>query len=353
LYISTLFKKMKMKKTITLAALALLVACQEEAPKDFVTFSGKITNNTADSIKVVNRNYSKTIAVAKDGTFKDTLKIADGVYYFDTGDEATPLYLKNGFEIDMAVDIKEFDETVVYTGNGSQNSTYLASKTLFEETLFEEDFGSLNMAELEAKIGDMTTEMTGFIDSQKGIDPDLITNEKENLTGMMESFKSYYGEMIALRVDMPKGSPSPTFEDFENIDGSKTSLADLKGQNVYIDIWATWCAPCKAEIPALKQLEKDYHGKDIAFVSMSIDDDRSHGGSWDKAKEDWQAMVKDMELGGIQIYAPKGWKTKFVEDYRIKGIPRFILIDKDGNIVDPSAPRPSDDGIRAAIDALI
>lgn len=342
-----------MKKLMILAAAALLVACQEEAPKDFVSFSGKITNNTGDSIKIVNRNYSKSIAINDDGTFKDTLKVKAGVYYLDTGKEATPMYLKNGYELNMAVDIEAFDESVAYSGNGAQNSTYLAAKTLFEEKLFDQDFDALGMAELEATIADMSSKMNAFIDDQKGIDPELLTSEKENIKGMMESFKGYYGEMIALRVDMPKGSPSPMFENFENIDGSKTSLVDLKGKNVYIDVWATWCAPCKAEIPALKELEKDYHGKDIAFVSMSIDDDRTHGGSWEKAKADWKAMVNDMELGGIQIYAPKGWKTKFVEAYRIKGIPRFILIDKEGNIVDPSAPRPSDDSVRSAIDALL
>ena len=86
---------------------------------------------------------------------------------------------------------------------------------------------------------------------------------------------------------------------------------------------------------------------------MSIDDDRSHGGSWEQAKTDWQTMVKDMDLGGIQIYAPEGWQTKFIRDYRVNGIPRFILLDKEGNIVDASAPRPSEDSLRTILDDLI
>jgi len=52
-------------------------------------------------------------------------------------------------------------------------------------------------------------------------------------------------------------------------------------------------------------------------------------------------MVKEKELGGIQIFAPKGWQSEFVKNYRINGIPRFILVDPEGNIVSASAPRPS------------
>jgi thiol-disulfide isomerase/thioredoxin len=118
-------------------------------------------------------------------------------------------------------------------------------------------------------------------------------------------------------------------------------LSDLKGKYVYVDVWATWCGPCKAEIPSLKALEKQYHDKNIQFVSLSIDDDRSHGGSWDKAREDWKAMIADKELSGVQLFAPNGWQSPFVMDYKIKGIPRFILIDPNGNIVTPDAPRPS------------
>ncbi len=342
-----------MKKIMILGALAIFTSCKEEAPKDFVTFSGKIENNETDKIFINNRDFKKEIAVDANGSFNDTLKVTPGIYYFDNGSESTQLFLKNGYDIKMTVDAKEFDETVAYSGIGSENSKYLADKIMFEEKLFDQKFDNLDLKQLDSKIAEMSTGLNEFIDSKKGIDTMIINSNKKDVGKIMESFKNYYGEMITLRQDMPKGYPSPNFNDFENFDGSKTSLADLKGKNVYIDVWATWCAPCKAEIPALKQLEKDYHGKDIAFVSMSIDDDRSHGGSWVKAKVDWKKMVKDMELGGVQIYAPEGWKTKFITDYRIKAIPRFILLDKEGNIVDASAPHPSDESLRAILDGLI
>ncbi len=98
-------------------------------------------------------------------------------------------------------------------------------------------------------------------------------------------------------------------------------------------MWATWCGPCKREIPFLKKIEKAYHGKNIAFVSVSVDTKKDHGA--------WQKMIKDKKLGGIQLFSDNNWKSKFVTDYMIKGIPRFILIDPKGNIVSANAPRPS------------
>ena len=134
-------------------------------------------------------------------------------------------------------------------------------------------------------------------------------------------------------MGLAKGRPSPKFVGYENYAGGKTSLDDLKGKYVYVDVWATWCGPCKREIPFLKEVEEKYHGKNIEFVSISIDKASDH--------EKWKAMVNEKELGGVQLFADNDWNSAFVKDYQIQGIPRFLLIDTEGNIVDSNAPRPS------------
>ncbi|MFC4723585.1 TlpA family protein disulfide reductase [Geojedonia litorea] len=133
--------------------------------------------------------------------------------------------------------------------------------------------------------------------------------------------------------DLVRGKPSPQFTNYENHKGGTLSLADLKGKYVYIDVWATWCGPCKREIPYLKEVETQFHGKNIEFVSTSIDVAKDH--------DKWDAMVRDMQLGGVQLFADNDWKSQFVTDYAIEGIPRFILVDPDGNIISADAPRPS------------
>ncbi len=345
-----------MKKILIFAAVLSIFACKEEekVPKDYVTFSGKITNMNSDSLLLRAQDYSKTISVNADGTFSDTLKVEAGIYNLFDGAESTSIYLKNGFEIDMTIDTKMFDETIKYTGTGAEHSNFLAEKSLKEEQLinFEALSKISTMDTLEMKLNEIKTELANFYNSNKAIDTSITNSANKSLEPMMESYKSFIGSSIALKNEFPKGTPSPTFSDYENYDGTTTSLSDLAGKYVYIDVWATWCGPCKAEIPFLKEIEKEYHGKDIQFVSLSIDDDRSHGGSWDKAREDWKAMIADKELGGIQIFAPKGWQTEFIQAYKINGIPRFILIDPAGNVVSPDAPRPSSDELRTLLTTL-
>jgi len=154
----------------------------------------------------------------------------------------------------------------------------------------------------------------------------LATSSNENNN---ELITEKYNKLTAVA----KGKASPKFIDYENFAGGTTSLDDLKGKYVYIDVWATWCGPCKREIPFLKDIEKKYHNKNIEFVSLSIDKVSD--------RDKWKSMVTDEELGGIQLFADNDWKSSFVKDYQINGIPRFILIDTEGNIVDPNAPRPS------------
>lgn len=150
------------------------------------------------------------------------------------------------------------------------------------------------------------------------------TNEKNNAL-IIEK----YDKLTALS----EGKPSPEFTNYKNYDGGTTSLADFKGKYVYIDVWATWCGPCIGEIPALQKVEKQYHGKNIEFVSVSIDKVSDF--------EKWKTMVTDKELKGVQVFADNDWNSSFVKDYQIQGIPRFILIDPKGNIVRQNAPRPS------------
>ncbi|RMA64213.1 TlpA family protein disulfide reductase [Ulvibacter antarcticus] len=341
-----------MKKLLLLLAAISIIACKEE-PKDFVTFSGKITNKYGDSITIRTRDFSKSIALKEDGSFKDTLKVTPGIYNFYDGRESTNIYLQNGYDIYMTLDTEMFDETAKYTGIGSENSNFLAEKSLFEEKQMDKNFDSMTEKELNTSMSSIKTEITEFINGSKNLDTLVINQSLRGVDPMIEGTKGYYASILAIKKDLPKGAPSPTFEGYENINGSKTSMSDLKGKFAYIDVWATWCGPCKAEIPSLKKLEKDYHGKNIAFVSMSIDDDRSHKGSWELANENWKAMVKDKSLGGIQIFAPEGWKSKFITDYKINGIPRFILVDPSGNIVDASAPRPSDPALREMFNAFL
>ena len=329
-------------KRILFALITLAIVSCSEKPKDYVTISGTITNQNSDSLVIRKSPYSKTIRVAEDGTFKDTLKVEPGIYTLYDGTEAASVFLRNGFDLELTLDTKMFDETLTFSGTGAEHSNFLAQKILLEERLFDlDELVAMDLISRDEKFRSIEKELKDFHEASTDIDTMVTNASMKRVEGTMNAYRRYLDADLALKQELPEGTESPAFVDYENHNGQTTSLEDLRGKYVYIDVWATWCGPCKVEIPALKRLEKDYADKDISFVSISIDDAKRHGGSMELAHEKWQKFVDEEQLGGIQLFAPDGWNSDFIKDYKIYGIPRFILVDPEGKIVSASAPRPS------------
>lgn len=173
-------------------------------------------------------------------------------------------------------------------------------------------------------------------------------NGTDNITDLQNLYYSYvtsprlndiFKKACAKWDKAAVGRPSPIFKGVD-INGKEMSLRDFRGKYIYIDMWATWCGPCQKELPYLSKLEEKYKGRNIVFVGISIDQD--------KAK--WEARVKSGALGGTQLYIGKG--TKFQSDYRISGIPRFILLDPNGRIVNPDMSRPSSEDTEKILNSL-
>ena len=321
--------------------IALAIASCKKEPKDFVELSGQLTNKNSDSVIVRGTSYSKTIAVNEDGTFSDTLKVKPGLYSLFDGVEYASLFLKNGFDIHLTLDTKMFDQSIQFSGIGAEHSNFLAEKIRLNDELINLDkMISLDSIELESEFQSMRSQLTEFYNANKDVDTSIINDGPKSIERTIASLKRYINNTHKIRMQLPKGMASPAFEDYENFNGESTSLSDLKGKYVYLDIWATWCGPCKVEIPYLKALEEKYKDANITFVSISVDDPKRNG-TWNKAKENWKKMVSEESLGGVQLFAPDGFKSPFIQDYISIGIPRFILIDPEGKIVNAVAPRPS------------
>lgn len=109
-----------------------------------------------------------------------------------------------------------------------------------------------------------------------------------------------------------------------------------KGKVVYLDVWATWCGPCCAEIPHVEELVKHYAGNpNIEFISISLDDNIGK----------WKNKLKADKPEWRQFVAPDGMKSELCKEYQITGIPRFMLFNKEGKIITTNAPRASDSEI--------
>lgn len=157
-----------------------------------------------------------------------------------------------------------------------------------------------------------------------------VTNPRQ--LAQIEAFKQKNGYTAA-------GKPAIDFT-YPDRNGKQVSLSDFKGKVVVVDVWATWCTPCKAEIPHLKKLEKEFEGNnDIVFIGVSMD--------VAKDKEKWLKMLDDMQMVGVQLFAD-GF-SKIAKDYGITAIPRFMVFDKKGNIVSTNSPRPSNPELKALL----
>jgi thiol-disulfide isomerase/thioredoxin len=123
-------------------------------------------------------------------------------------------------------------------------------------------------------------------------------------------------------------------------DGRLVSLSSLKGKVIYVDIWATWCGPCMAEMPHFEELKAKYKdNSSVAFVSLSIDDDQAL----------WQQSIEVRKAAGYQWLINRNK----LPVYNIVGIPRTLLINKDFRIVEMNGKMPSDPSSAKSIDGLL
>ncbi|WP_437920642.1 TlpA family protein disulfide reductase [Sphingobacterium sp. LRF_L2] len=143
---------------------------------------------------------------------------------------------------------------------------------------------------------------------------------------------------------MLEGNPAPIV-DFEDQKGNTFSWEKWKGKYIYVDFWATWCGPCIEEIPALEKLQVDYANKDIVFLSVSFDRE--------KDKQKWLDFLKERSMKGTQLWIDEANKKELSERLNILQIPRFLLLDREGHIVDANAPRPSTAQVRELFDNLL
>lgn len=313
---------------ILLSIVIVFVSCKEES-KDYVTLSGVITSPNSDSLIVAHKGIIKTIKVNADGSFLDTLQVEAGEYILFDGVEQANVYLKNGYDLKLSLDTKQFDETITYEGVGAEANNYLAQKAILDEKTDYEALLNMDKSAFNEGVKKHSDAIKSLLESTINLDNAFIVTQEEQLELMTKQLNTMFDDKQAL-VTL-RGIQSPKFVGYENYAGGETSLDDLKGKFVYIDLWATWCGPCKAEIPFLKKVEKAYHGKNIEFVSVSVDRQNDY--------ETWRTMVKEKELTGIQLYAKQD--RSFVDAYKVLTIPRFILIDPQGKIVNANAPRPS------------
>lgn len=150
---------------------------------------------------------------------------------------------------------------------------------------------------------------------------------------MLELFKQKMPQSAnykRLAADAAASAPTAIgkkYTDFSMLDtdDKPVKVSDFVGKNKYvlIDFWASWCGPCRAEMPYVLEAYNQYHQKGFEVVGVSLDN----------KKDAWVKAVKDLHLPWPQMSDLKGWQCQGAAIYNVRAIPANVLVDKDGNIV--------------------
>lgn len=223
------------------------------------------------------------------------------------------------------------DTRVLQLGDGERRVSFydqfvLSTKTITKDNLFQLQMDAIPNDTLKGLL--VVRHSQGF----KSLEAAQEAMKPYTQYLVTDSMRAQYNRALSSIATFKSGEKAFEFN-FTDNNGKMVALKDFRGKAVYIDTWATWCAPCRAELPHLKKLEEAYKDdKRIAFVSISIDEE--------KDTQKWLDFIKKEELGGTQLHV-NGWNNDYIKYYKINGIPRFLLIDQQGNIVSADAPRPS------------
>ncbi len=156
--------------------------------------------------------------------------------------------------------------------------------------------------------------------------------EKEEIAGVSGKGKP------AMEEEPPSGFAEKKFV-LADMEGNPVSLKEFRGKVVYLDFWASWCGPCVRQFPFSKSLHESFSAKELkelVFLYISLDD----------GEDKWKEAVKRLGLEGVQTILKNGWNSEGAMFYHITSIPRYMIMDKKGGMVDTNAPRPGMEGIR-------
>lgn len=330
-----------MKQFIALLLLAATFALHaQDKPQNF---KGTIANNKADSlvVKSLRGKFRLAIPIDKQGRFSANIQQGAGMFNLIYAETELGVFLSNDMDMNLKADAKDFEGTLAFSGEGAKENNLICQM-------------NNDTRAFQAKAADGTN-----IDALKEYADGLLVSWNKQVSETGLSFHSagpvrmvQYSQGSRIKAEVEnlknkmafKGKPSPQFS-YKDVNGKVVNLSDFKGKYVYIDVWATWCGPCRQEIPHLEKLEQLLKGKKIAFVSLSIDKPSD--------TEKWKNMVADKHMGGTQVIAENAWESTFVKEYKIESIPRFILIDPKGNIVDFDAKRPSEPELALQLEKLL
>jgi len=357
-------------KNLLVAFLALILFSCQPPVKDTITITGKVKfPDNRFKMTIVKRNgFDKTIIdsveVKKDGTYAFEMKVEDvGVYTLDCQKWQSVRFWAE--DEDLEIDFRGQDTAkmkiknppYVYINGGPNNEVMnleaynsyrgyqnmiAAGQIMYKASLTDSEEWKANAAEgynrnyidqdartryIAEHYADRNSVISLLSSLRKESDKPLV----EKIIKTLEAKNPNYQPLIDYKEATAKakaqkerlaiGKEAPIFE-FPTVEGKMVNLKEFRGKYLVVDFWASWCGPCRNEIPHMKELYEEYKGQDIEFLSVSID----------KSKNAWKKAMRQEDMAWPQLQAPGSGKD-IMKEYQFSGIPYIILLDKEGKIV--------------------
>lgn len=355
----------KISFLLFMAVSILMVACTEKsAPKEY-TLTGNFSKAGSDSLLVylqeIDENTGEFVSV-------DTTTVQNGTFVFKGIAEDSPairFISAEGFHHPALVVIESgnidmsFDTAFIATVKGTElNDRY--QEFIEKQQSFGDQFLALRNESKEAdKAGKLTPAYEKELDAKydslyNGLKKEVFAFTKANITNPIGvylltdrgiSFDAAQLKEVLPSVD-PKAKSNAEVQRLEKRlealegtevgkqfvdikgttpDGKELSLSDYagKGKYVLVDFWASWCPPCRKDMPTLVKAYKKYKNKGFEIVGVSLDDDKAA----------WEKGIKDLNITWPQVSDLKGWKTELGAAYAVNSIPHTVLLDKNGKII--------------------
>lgn len=219
-----------------------------------------------------------------------------------------------------------------------RDAAALAAWSLVRD-LLGPDFQGIHLASLMLRDGE-------------SLSPSLLRRMNAALEAMPDSDAyGLVGERLKARleakdvVSVEEAKPTERLT-FRGLDGKEFGMGSLRGKVVYMDVWASWCGPCRQQFPHAKALKEQFSKKelkDIVFLYVSIDN----------AEDAWRKAIEQLGIEGLHGFSPGGWGAPITSEYGINSIPRYLIFDRKGQLTHPNAPRPSDPSLPALLRQLM
>ena len=175
---------------------------------------------------------------------------------------------------------------------------------------------------------------------------DILPDENEwrTIDSLLINKSIYrYLKSLSNNTTKERGNSNEQENDTSFLNVKKKYIDKYLGKVIYIDVYATWCGPCREEIPYAKVLHNEFKNKDVVFLNLCAESN----------EETWKKLIEHNNIKGENFLLTNAEYKSLSRLYRINGYPTFILIDKNGNVVNSEAPRPSEKKINDIIDGLL